>query len=127
MKDNKLYAFINNTVQKKIPINSGYANGYVAVPPEHPYHGKHYDDVDVEIHGGLTFSENASEIKDWTEDTECLNFNNIQEIPNNYWVFGFDTFHYADDEKLDRTWCVAETERLMEQLSQKQENKTQVQ
>jgi hypothetical protein len=41
--------------------------GYVGVSPDHPDHGKGYDDVDVEIHGGLTFaagcghSDNESE------------------------------------------------------------------
>lgn len=30
--------------------------GYVGVPPEHPAHGKDYNDVDVSVHGGLTFA-----------------------------------------------------------------------
>ena len=30
--------------------------GYVGVPAGHPAHGKDYDDVDVSVHGGLTFS-----------------------------------------------------------------------
>jgi hypothetical protein len=32
--------------------------GYVAVPPGHPLHGKHYGDVEVDVHGGrLTYSD----------------------------------------------------------------------
>lgn len=31
--------------------------GYVKVPEGHPAHGKYYDDVDVDVHGGLTFSQ----------------------------------------------------------------------
>jgi hypothetical protein len=27
------------------------------VPPTHPSHGKHYDDLGVTVHGGLTFGE----------------------------------------------------------------------
>jgi len=32
-------------------------NGYVALPKGHPCYGKGYDNIDVEVHGGLTFSE----------------------------------------------------------------------
>lgn len=31
-------------------------NGYVKIPEDHPWHGKDYDDIDVEVHGGLTFA-----------------------------------------------------------------------
>jgi hypothetical protein len=30
--------------------------GYVAVPPGHPAHGKDWNAIDVEVHGGLSFS-----------------------------------------------------------------------
>ena len=48
--------------------------GYVKVPPKHPAHGKWFDDVDVEVHGGLTFCQ-LSEDGMW---------------------FGFDCAHYGD-------------------------------
>lgn len=50
--------------------------GYVAVPPEHPLYGVDYDDVQVEAHGGLTFSE------------EWQRFG--------LYVFGFDCAHSGD-------------------------------
>jgi hypothetical protein len=31
--------------------------GYVGVPPGHPAHGKEYDDVEVDVHGGLTYAQ----------------------------------------------------------------------
>jgi hypothetical protein len=31
--------------------------GYVGVTADHPLHGKSYEDVDVEVHGGLTYAE----------------------------------------------------------------------
>lgn len=40
-------------------LNRGYMGawcGYVAVPREHPAYGKHYDGIDVSVHGGLTFA-----------------------------------------------------------------------
>jgi hypothetical protein len=30
--------------------------GYVGVPPGHPWRGQGYDDVDVQVHGGLTYA-----------------------------------------------------------------------
>ena len=30
-------------------------NGYVGLPDEHPCSGKGYDDIDVNVHGGLTY------------------------------------------------------------------------
>jgi len=56
--------------------------GYVRVPPNHPAHGKGYDDVDVDIHGGLTFAE----IEPCTE----------HEDGQGHW-FGFDCVHYMDN------------------------------
>jgi hypothetical protein len=35
--------------------------GYVGVPPGHPAHGVPYDDVDVNVHGGLTYSNRCQE------------------------------------------------------------------
>jgi hypothetical protein len=38
-------------------IPGGHRCGYVRVPPGHAAHGKDYNDVSVEVHGGLTFGE----------------------------------------------------------------------
>ena len=35
----------------------GHRCGYTRIPPGHPWHGKDYDDIDVDVHGGLTFAE----------------------------------------------------------------------
>lgn len=48
--------------------------GYVKVPEDHPWHKKYYDDIDAEVHGGLTFSGST---------------------PNGYLV-GFDCAHVYD-------------------------------
>lgn len=57
--------------------------GYVAVAPGHPYHGKGYDDPDVEVHGGLTY---ANDICHMSKEGE----------PDNVWWFGFDCNHCYD-------------------------------
>lgn len=32
-------------------------NGYVRVPPGHPWRGRHYDEIRADVPGGLTFSD----------------------------------------------------------------------
>ena len=105
----------------------GHLCGYVGVPPNHPYAGLDYDDVDVEVHGGLTFS---------AKDTLELGFQ------AGYYWFGFDCAHSRDytppiDEQVQaihfevtgrvgpgehetyRNWeyVIAETKYLAEQLA----------
>jgi hypothetical protein len=61
--------------------------GYAAVPPGHPYHGKRYDEVDVEVHGGLTYAAAcAGEICHKPAAGE----------PHDVWWFGFDCGHAWD-------------------------------
>lgn len=61
--------------------------GYAAVPPGHPLHGTVHDHVDVDVHGGLTYSD------------RCLG--PICHVPApgepaDVWWFGFDTAHAFD-------------------------------
>ena len=32
-------------------LKTGWGNGYVFIPEGHTAHGKHYDDIDVDVHG----------------------------------------------------------------------------
>jgi hypothetical protein len=90
--------------------NFGWGNGYVIIPEGHPMYGKHYDDIPVEVNGGLTFAENVSDMnrEHWPE---------IPEDITSGWVVGFDTAHSWDTlsrwpkEKVER-----ETNRLRLQL-----------
>ena len=60
---------------------AGNRCGYVRVPPGHPAWGKHYDDVDVDVHGGLTFAR----------PEPCME----HEDGQGYWL-GFDCAHSRD-------------------------------
>lgn len=87
--------------------------GYVRVPAGHKYAASHYDDPQVQVHGGLTFGCKAREGGRW---------------------FGFDTGHAGDWIQMSdrqgrpysdipgRIWTiedmVAETEKLAEQLQE---------
>ncbi len=136
----KAVAFIrsNNWREWSEYLPHGEANGYVAVPPGNRYHGKHYDDVEgIYVHGGLTFSEpayftNAIHAKSYSwklssgrnpifDNAEYVD-GKPEDIGDDWWVFGFDTFHSGDNpEEWDREAVIRETMYLMEQLTEEEE------
>lgn len=69
----------------------GWGNGYVIIPEGHPLHGMHYDKIhdqyNINVHGGLTFSELAQ---------NCVPLGLPKNINETSWVIGFDTCHYGD-------------------------------
>jgi len=103
----KGFEFKSAKLNQRLP--NGWRNGYVAVPPSHPLWGIDYNNVEhIDVHGGLTYSE--------MNDVPGL-FIDHPEIPNNYWVFGFDTKHWDDtEEKWPKEAVEAETKRLFCQL-----------
>lgn len=73
-------------------VPHGNLCGYVAMPPGHPWHGKHYDDLEgIEVHGGLTFSE---ECGGGFGGAVC-HVPSPGE-PDNVWWLGFDMAHAWD-------------------------------
>src|SRR5688572_11433893 len=65
----------------------GHWCGYVAVPPGHPMHGKEYDSVEVDVHGGLTYgSACRGHICHVPKPGE----------PDDVFWFGFDCGHAGD-------------------------------
>lgn len=71
----------------------GFWCGYVGVPELHPSFGKSYDDVEVEVHGGLTFADVCMEGSN-AERGVC----HVAEPgrPEHVWWLGFDTGHAWD-------------------------------
>lgn len=70
----------------------GHWCGYVGVPLSHPWHGKHYDNIHVYVHGGLTYAnghyggalEALGAVADGREDVDMT------------WWVGFDCAHAGD-------------------------------
>lgn len=65
----------------------GHWCGYVGIPPGHPYYEKNYDDVPVEIHGGLTYASQCN--------------GHVCHVampgePEHVWWLGFDCAHLGD-------------------------------
>lgn len=81
---------------------------YVFLPKEHKYYGKSYDEIDIDCHGGLTYSDNE------------LIFN---PLINDDWVIGWDYAHYndymgyyeSDSFENSKKWT---TEELFEEVKQ---------
>lgn len=59
----------------------GFRCGYVRITVSHPWFGKEYDEIDADIHGGLSFAE--SDVPCGKGDDDA------------YWV-GFDCAHGID-------------------------------
>lgn len=67
--------------------------GYVAVEPGHPLHGTDYWGLNLDVHGGLTFSSYCAE-----EGAEAGNICHVPGPgkPANVWWYGFDSGHAWD-------------------------------
>lgn len=67
--------------------------GYVGVPSGHPWHGRGYDDVTADVHGGLTFAGPCS-----PEEDETSGICHIPAVgePDDVWWLGFDCAHAFD-------------------------------
>lgn len=70
-------------------------NGYIGVPPSHPWFEKNYNDLDVEAHGGLTFAGRFDDDKYATKAGQPFTAGDI-------WWLGFDTMHYDDHDSSGR-------------------------
>lgn len=86
-----------------------WGSWYAILPPWHKYYWVHYDDIPVEVHGGLTFSEKIT--------------NRLRELfwlPIEWegmWMVWFDTAHYWDNwYNCSEEFVSGETDRLIEQL-----------
>jgi hypothetical protein len=63
----------------------GFRCGYVRIPPNHPWHGKGWEDLDCEVHGGITFASPDSEDDSWWIGFDCAHFNDAADpsLPRN--------------------------------------------
>lgn len=90
----------------------GWGNGYVLIPPRHPYYKVDYHELNLHIyvHGGLTFSRMI--------DKNMLKYyHELNESHIGLWMVGFDTKHWGDNLKLwPKEEVIKETINLRNQL-----------
>ena len=64
-------------------INLGtHPAAYIRIPKNHKYYKKDYDEIDLYVHGGLTYSDNHL----WIGENEKIDG----------WFIGWDYGHYGD-------------------------------
>ncbi len=81
-------------------MEHGWGNGYIGVPPEHPWFNIDYDFIDCNVHGGLTYGENHAP----------------KEKSDGYWWIGFDTCHFEDTiVNCPESYVIQEVESLKQQ------------
>lgn len=73
--------------------NGGSLCGYVGVPDGHAWHGKGYDDVNAEVHGGATFAGPCSK---GTDESHGICHVAGPGEPDHVWWIGFDCSHAGD-------------------------------
>ena len=81
---------ITNKNQRLDGRDRGESNGYLVIDDKnHPWFGKDYHDIDVDVHGGLNFSSEI--VKGHISVYEELVEDDIGS-----WMIGFDTCHLYD-------------------------------
>ena len=68
-----------------------FPTAYVCLTENDMDFGKFYDDIDIECHGGLTYSEPKVSFLDWSDKYKCMVLQSI-----NGWVIGWDYGHHGD-------------------------------
>ncbi len=77
--------------------------GYVGVAEGHKFYAKNYDAVDVDCHGGLTFSNTCADVEEAEEGKYICHVAESGE-PAKVWWLGFDCGHFMD-ETPGSTYC----------------------
>ena len=76
--------------------------GYVCLTENNPFYEKDYDDIEIECHGGLTYSEPNVFFGEYSDKYKCI----VKTSIKNKWVIGWDYAHYGDRYGNDtgKTW-----------------------
>jgi hypothetical protein len=108
----KCFVKENKHLSRSEFIQFGWGNGYVCLSEDHPCYGMDYSEIhnqyEIDVNGGLTFSDHSKNIKEWSELP-----------PGEWWVVGFDTCHSWDSMSLWPTpeSVMRETNKLMNRLT----------
>lgn len=100
----------------------GYNCGYVSIPSGHPWHGKGYDHIEADIHGGLTFGEMEDD-GSYTVGFDCAHYGDapdpayIKERVRKYGSEYGRLAHLEDGVHWTIPMVAAETRRLAEQAA----------
>lgn len=92
---------------------TGALCGYVCVPRSHPYHGKSHTDIDdIDVHGGLTYSELCDDTGQWILGFDCSHADDLCPVSPFSWA-SYRNITYVEKEIVD----------LKQQLHKKEKTK----
>lgn len=102
----------------------GYRCGYVRVPNGHPWHGKGYDAVSADVHGGLTFADADMPCgKGGADDGTWFGFDCAHcgdapdpQLPLDHPVYG-EGNRYLDGTVCDQEYVESECRKLADQAA----------
>ena len=98
-------------------MDFGWGNGYVLIPREHCLWGVDYDNIPVDVHGGLTFSTLVIPAMLENDNQGNPHWPGLVKEDVDCWMVGFDTVHCRDTlVKWPKEAVQAETDHLKEQL-----------
>lgn len=90
----------------------GHSNGYAIIEKDQPCFNMDYNDVKVNVHGGLTFGRLLT-IGDF------MHYKDVTLEDVGKYMLGFDTLHYNDDmTNCNKEYCQKELESLIKQLEE---------
>lgn len=101
----------------------GFRCGYVGVNAE-TFKGVHYDELDIEVHGGLTYARTEMDGLRWygfdcghlgdRADIELMDEKHRESSDSKFWLEAYD----STDTIKSLDFCVSECENLATQLKQ---------
>jgi len=92
--------------------HSGALCGYVTVPRGHPFYGKGYDGLDIEVHGGLTYASKNG--KGWEFGFDC---SHCDDAGHPEYEHGHDSYLTPGAEYRDIEYVKGEVASLARQLA----------
>lgn len=108
--------FTDTSLEPLLAFEYGWGNGYVAIPPNHPGWGKDWETTSpyLDVHGGVTLCGKFHE--PWRKiEGEVI----PEEITKDWWIVGFDTGHWGDNEHdQNEAFVRNETEHLLRQIEE---------
>lgn len=79
---------VENTWLDRGIMNFGWGNGYVLIPRDHPLYEKQWNEIEINTHYSITFSEKV--------DLELMLNCGLVMDDLDMWMIGFDTVHFRD-------------------------------
>ena len=98
--------------------------GYVGLPKGHKYVGKHYDELDLDVHGGLTFSEHNHRLKkegyEYYLGFDCAHFDDGADLKymkeNGATLDEMMIYRHMDGEVRTKKYVLSELYNMVHQL-----------